>query len=759
MTATAPERPRDQAAAATQASVSRLASMQPTATLCVTALTVATAISLARVFADWGYLGPMLVVVIGTHAVAALLRFVRVPLLAFLPVLLFAILELLAIVYHRNSLGYGLPTPATIDLLRADLRDVVDQFPTAVAPVPSAGSWAIGAAALLAMCAAMADTFAFRAYARVETVGPTAVVFIFTAALGTERYRVVVAVLWIAVALVVVAALHFRTASDDTAWMGGRRLPMMAALPTMLIAAVIAAATAGTVAPRLPGAGAEALYDSRGGGGSVTEILSPLVDIGSNLRSRGTRELFVVESDDGAHYWRLTGLNTFDGRSWEVGDEQLQQLSDARGDSQYPTTVSRQTVTIAALGGNLVPSAYRPVSVSPDDVVWAPDSQSLVLPDSELQTDDQIAIDTALVRPDAALLRQLGSTQIDQSLVQLPDDLPAVVGTTAAEVASGTTTAYDAAIALQNWFRAEFTYDDTVDYSNDGEAMVAFLEARRGFCQQFAGTFAVMARSLGMPARVAVGFTPGDLGDDGKYHVYGRNAHAWPEVWFDGVGWVAFEPTPGRGNADTTTYTGIAAQQQESPAGGGTADTPTTSPAISPIEDTPTPPTDPDATNPIPADPTTPSRSEDGGSGLPLALAIIVGLAVLAVLWMVVTPRVVRAVVHRHDDTSTDKVASAWRHSLGVLTLAGAPAVRGRTPLEYAEVAHDSTGVDRRTIAELARLLTASVYSSTPTDDITVARCQLLAHEIAVQCRDRVPARTRLRALVDPRLMRRRWTA
>jgi transglutaminase-like putative cysteine protease len=723
-------------------------------------LTVVTAISFCRVFADWGFLRPMLVVVIGTHVVAALLRLVRVPLLAFLPLLLFAILELLAVVYHRDSLGYGFPTSATIDALRADLRSVVDQFPTAVAPVPSTGPWAIGAAALLAICAAMADTFAFRAHARAETIGPAAVVFIFTAALGTEHYRVAVAVTWVAVALVVVAALQFRTASDDTAWMGGRRLKMVAAMPTILAAAAIAATAAGTVGPRLPGADAEPLYDSRGSGGSVTEILSPLVDIGSNLRDRGSRELFVVESDDGAHYWRLTGLNTFDGRSWELGDEQLQQLGDRSGESSYPVTVSRQTVTIAALGGNLVPAAFRPVWVSPDDVVWAPESQSLVLPDSELKADDQIAIDTEVVRPDGALLRELGNSQIDAALLQLPADVPAIVGTTAAEVASGTTTAYDAAIALQNWFRAEFAYDDTVDFSNDTEAMVAFLEARRGFCQQFAGTFAVMARSLGLPARVAVGFTPGDLGDDGKYHVSGRNAHAWPEVWFDDVGWVAFEPTPGRGNGDTTTYTGVAAQQDESAVPDGTVDTtvPATTPGTTPIDDTPTMRTEPDDTSPLLADPGASGGSGSSDSGLPLVLVIFVGLAALAVVWMVVTPRVVRAVVHRHDDTSTDKVASAWRHSLGVLALAGAPAVGGRTPIEYALAAHNATGVDRRTIAELARLLTASIYSSTTTDDTTVARCQVLAHQIDVQCRERIPAPTRARALFDPRLMRRRWT-
>ena len=75
--------------------------------------------------------------------------------------------------------------------------------------------------------------------------------------------------------------------------------------------------------------------------------------------------------------------------------------------------------------------------------------------------------------------------------------------------------------------------------------MVEFLQQRRGFCEQFAATFAAMARSLGIPARVAVGYRTGTLGADDRYHVTNHDAHAWPEVWIDGAGWIPFEPTPG----------------------------------------------------------------------------------------------------------------------------------------------------------------------------------------------------------------------
>ena len=90
-----------------------------------------------------------------------------------------------------------------------------------------------------------------------------------------------------------------------------------------------------------------------------------------------------------------------------------------------------------------------------------------------------------------------------------------------------------------------------------------------------------MARSLGIPARVAVGYTWGDEdpANPGTFQVLGRNAHAWPEVYLGEYGWVPFEPTPGRGNPDATDYTGVAAAQEDgtSPASTTTTTAPETS--------------------------------------------------------------------------------------------------------------------------------------------------------------------------------------
>src|SRR5690606_4708576 len=81
----------------------------------------------------------------------------------------------------------------------------------------------------------------------------------------------------------------------------------------------------------------------------------------------------------------------------------------------------------------------------------------------------------------------------------------------------------------------------------------AFLDARSGYCIHFAGAFALMAQALDMPVRIVVGYLPGRLtddkrGDDSIYVVSSDQLHAWPEVRFNGIGWVPFEPTASLGD-------------------------------------------------------------------------------------------------------------------------------------------------------------------------------------------------------------------
>ncbi len=124
----------------------------------------------------------------------------------------------------------------------------------------------------------------------------------------------------------------------------------------------------------------------------------------------------------------------------------------------------------------------------------------------------------------------------------------------AREVSRGAKSPYAAVLALESWLRQRggFRYDEQPPLSDKPPLIHFVTTSRAGYCQHFAGAMAVMARLLGVPARVAFGFTSGRL-LDGVWSVSDHNAHAWVEVWFPGHGWVPFDPTPGRGTF-TTSY-------------------------------------------------------------------------------------------------------------------------------------------------------------------------------------------------------------
>lgn len=139
------------------------------------------------------------------------------------------------------------------------------------------------------------------------------------------------------------------------------------------------------------------------------------------------------------------------------------------------------------------------------------------------------------------------------------------------------------AAALAAWFHTgDFVYDETAPGSFDADTtstpvdtVNSFLIERHGYCVHYAAAFTLMARSLDLPTRIAIGYA--SRGGESTTTVSGRELHAWPEVWFDGVGWVAFEPTPG--GAGARADTGLDAQPaptaQETGAGASVPASPT----------------------------------------------------------------------------------------------------------------------------------------------------------------------------------------
>jgi transglutaminase-like putative cysteine protease len=145
-------------------------------------------------------------------------------------------------------------------------------------------------------------------------------------------------------------------------------------------------------------------------------------------------------------------------------------------------------------------------------------------------TPDQLAASVIGNSPDLESLRSAST-------------VPPRVAELARTVTAGATTNLERATLIQNYFLSGFQYSTQAASDQSISAIDSFLDEKRGYCQQFAATMALMARAVGIPSRVVVGYTKGTL-EDGTWVVRGKDAHAWPELLFPGVGWVRFEPTP-----------------------------------------------------------------------------------------------------------------------------------------------------------------------------------------------------------------------
>jgi transglutaminase-like putative cysteine protease len=293
------------------------------------------------------------------------------------------------------------------------------------------------------------------------------------------------------------------------------------------------------------------------------------IDIKGSLLERSDVVAFEVSSP-APSYWRVTTLADFDGMTWTARRESrdpgppLPSRIDPSVDGETVT----QTFEITDLAGVWLPAAPSPVRLDgPDGISFDADTSSLV---SALKTSNGLSytVESVLPRYDAARLRAADAPptgDLAERYLALPSDFPPELADEARAIAAAAPTRYDRAIALQNWFR-DFTYDLSFPARHSRTPMQEFLAQRRGYCEQFASAFAAFARVLGLPSRVAVGFTQGEQRADGRYYVEGKHAHSWPEIYFDGVGWVPFEPTPGRGNPAAVQYTGVAPAQAD---GGG----------------------------------------------------------------------------------------------------------------------------------------------------------------------------------------------
>ena len=286
------------------------------------------------------------------------------------------------------------------------------------------------------------------------------------------------------------------------------------------------------------------------------------LDLRTSLTVNSQTPVFAYVSPAGrADAFRVYTFADFDGAHWNYRDPALSEVA-AAGPVLWPTevpdwgTAPRAQLTVAMLS---LTATNLPVPVAPRTVDvrghWFYDAATDQIVGSPTTTHDltySILVDFAY--QNAAALRAtdaeaaLGQAKdlTDPAYVAIPSavDLPRILAV-AREAIGDATTRYDQALAIQSYLRdpARFTYDTSATAAGS-DAVSAFLDSGRGYCLQFATTMVMMLRSIGIPARLSEGFLPGTAQGDGTFVVRGADAHAWPEVYFAGRGWVRFEPTP-----------------------------------------------------------------------------------------------------------------------------------------------------------------------------------------------------------------------
>lgn len=465
-------------------------------------------------------------------------------------------------------------------------------------------------------------------------------------------------------------------------------------------------------------------------------ITSPLVSLQRRLLKQSDNEQFSVTSRDadggnGSSYWRLTALDDFNGESWQSTGEFRKLNSGGTIRSAVPdgSTILTQRFQIGELGTESLPAAFVPLGYRGDiEGVSYAGSTETILARRSLSPGATYEITSATpVNLDLRDLERYDTHPVaDDTDVLLPVTFPDRVRRLAVEITKDQPTTVGKARALQDFFRTQFEYSLDVPAGSSEPALERFLFTdRRGYCEQFSGAFAAMARSLGIPARVAVGFTPGRFDPtDGRFHVTGKNAHAWPEIRLGDGTWFPFEPTPGRGFPGLAQTTGVQAQdlsEDSSP-----------TPATTVVAAVPTTPTT--TTPPPPATPVTAPKTSTGWR-VAVALLLVVAAGVAAVLLLrrrrvddideiMPTPARVR------ERTGAEiRIEHAWKQAT---TRVGAQPERTSTELTVASPLSE----EHPELPELVTLIQRARYASqSPAEvtDVEAVRAEELSSSITLR--------------------------
>lgn len=607
------------------------------------------AMPIAAVVQGWSWLGYAAVAV----AVVVLTGLVAAP-LGTTPVAgaqLLVLLGTLTALFTDDGLLAVLPGPDALGTMGGLLGGATEQIRTVPAPVPATPEILLLVTAAVGIVAAAAHLAAVVTRAPATAGVPLLVAFAVPTAVADDLLP-----WWTLVAAALAFALLLVVGADR------RRLPGAAAI-----------AAGGVVIALLVGVASTFV----GTDGRFADAERPSAEIGLDpftaLRGQLTRsepeQLLEVSGLPRPTYLRALTLRDFvRDTGWAAG----------RPDRGVPLTGplppppgpgERATVNVDNIGYRdyWLPLYPDPVTVSGvDDDLWAYDPASGTAYTSRPRVESGWEQQASLPAPSADALRAAGrggvapayldASQVDQRVRDL-----------AAQVTAGAGTDFDRAVALLDWFtgpRSQFRYSLATAPGNGDDALVEFLTVGRvGYCEQFASAMAVMLRTQGVPARVAIGFTAGTESGDART-ISTSDAHAWVEVWFAGAGWMTFDPTPlTDGRTIVPPYVAEALAERAPDAAAPEAPS-TPSPEL-PI--------------PVPA-PTDPPPGADAGGrgdGLPLWPFLLAG-AVLLITMLVAVPAGWRELLRRRRIAAVaaggpGAAAAAWAELLAESADRGVP--------------------------------------------------------------------------------------
>lgn len=425
------------------------------------------------------------------------------------------------------------------------------------------------------------------------------------------------------------------------------------------------------------------------GNDTPIQLGDPTLDLTRNLHRESPADVLIYRASDGqAHYLRTTALTriTPDGAQLES-----MRLRSSGIGSAYDAPGEKVDFQVSMrFASQYLPAPFAPESWDAAGS-WGFDHNTLSIVATgqggpEQTTNLDYRVTSTVPKPSTQELAEAraGSDPNSDETRNVPDGISPKVWKLLDEITADAVTDGEAALAIQNYLNSDrFEYTLQAPNATDANSISAFLlEDRAGYCVHFASAMTVLARAKGIPARIGIGFTGGTRSGD-SYLVTTDNMHAWPELYFEGMGWIAFEPTKGFGSSDTSlTPSAPPSHEPNAPSSAPPSPTQTATEAVVPSSSPPA-----GASPSVPAG-QSPEGSRGGGGGSFgwVGVALLISLVALV-------PAGVRAALRmwrlRSGQPPKALAAGAWQELAATFRDLGLP-WRTASPLTAAEQLHDT---------------------------------------------------------------------